>query len=380
MAKIKPVRVNLSTQAREILATMREEMPAAYYQFRKNFGGKRKYFQHEDQMLDKALEEKNDQFTDIDYWISRVGNRWMTYTQAEYYPKAQYANAFHFAFIYYETMASCGAFFPMYDPKKTKKGKVVKEAQPDGVILYTDHFFYQMSERTKIEYRSKELIKKFVSTRLENAMTIADDGEVIVKFKGGHGFGKLYSENPKYIAIRTFLKDKELNGKQRKACEPVDAMYELTRDGMYMEDVALHTVVHNLDTPEKAAAEGLKKMEAMKKLGMEKPMMLMMGIHGGFIRLLDDILHRETSMKEGAAIIYIENQCGIDELVKKYVDCDWSKKEDGNSFMVDTINFYCKVAKRMKLKCVNRDTIMERIAEIMMSSKEKVEKYASEAQ
>ena len=376
MAKIKPVRVNLSTKAAEIIATMREEMPAAYYQFRKNFGGKRKYLQHEEQMLDNALEEKNDQFTDIDYWISRVGNRWMTYTQAEYYPKAQYVNTFHFAFIYYETLASCGAFFPLYDPKKPKKGKEEKEARPDGVILYTDHFFYQMSERTKIEYRSKELIKKFVSTRLENAMTIVDDGEVIVKFKGGHGFGKLYSDNPKYIAIRTFLKDEELNGKQRKNCEAVDTLYELTRDGMYMSDVALCTVVRNLDTPEKAAEEGLRQMEAMKKLGMENHAELMMGIHLTFVRLLDEILHRETSMKESAAIVYIETQCGIGELVMKYVDYTDDME---SKFMADVTNFYCKVAKKMGLKYVNRETITERIDAIMASSQAKTEEYTKES-
>ena len=88
MAKELAVRVNLRTQAKDIVATMRDEMPKAYYYFRKNFGGKQKALKHEDQMLDKALEYEEDQFTDIDYWISKVGNRWMTYTQAEYFPKA----------------------------------------------------------------------------------------------------------------------------------------------------------------------------------------------------------------------------------------------------------------------------------------------------
>jgi tetratricopeptide (TPR) repeat protein len=143
-----------TAKAKDILATMHEEKSKAYYYFRKKYGGKQKYLKIEDQMLDKALEEKNDQFTDIDYWISKVGNRWMTYTQAEYFPRAMYANAFHYAFIYYETMASCGAFFPLYDPRKTKKGKVSEKAKIAGVSLYTDHFLYQMSERTKIEYRS----------------------------------------------------------------------------------------------------------------------------------------------------------------------------------------------------------------------------------
>lgn len=356
MAKEQAVRVNLSTKANDILATMQEELPKAYYFFRKNFGGKQKYLKHEDQMLDKALEEKNDQFTDIDYWISKVGNRWMTYTQAEYFPKAQYANAFHFAFIYYETMASCGAFFPMYDPKKTKGGKTKKEGKPDGIILYTDHFFYQMSERTKIEYRSKELIKKFVSTRLENAMTIDKDGEVIVKFKGGYGFGKEYSKNPKFVAIRTFLRDEELNNKQRKACEPVDTMYELVRDGAYLQEVALNTVINSLDDPEKAAAEGMKKLEAMKKMGLEKHATIMIAIHAGFIRMLDETLHRETSLKEGAVILSIENQCRIDKLVNKYVDFDGSEEQE-QQFNLDLIDFYCKVAKQMGLKYVDREKI-----------------------
>lgn len=379
MAKIKPVRVNLSTQAREILATMREEMPAAYYQFRKNFGGKRKYFQHEDQMLDKALEEKNDQFTDIDYWISRVGNRWMTYTQAEYYPKAQYANAFHFAFIYYETMASCGAFFPMYDPKKTKKGKVVKEAQPDGVILYTDHFFYQMSERTKIEYRSKELIKKFVSTRLENAMTIADDGEVIVKFKGGHGFGNLYSENPKYIAIRTFLKDEELNGKQRKMCEPVDTLYELVKDGTYMPDVAISAAAFQDLTSEEVIKDTAKRMEAMKKLGMEGAMMLHMSLCVLFLQVLEDILHIELNQQQQAVIGGLLTM-RAEKFMKKWiplVDDPEKWKDREQELQDDMVDVCSKVAKDMKLKYVNRDTITKHVNEIMSSS---MEQKKSEAQ
>jgi hypothetical protein len=145
---------------------------------------------------------------------------------------------------------------------------------------------------------------------------------------------------------------------------------------MYMSDVALCTVVHTLDTPEKAAEEGLKQMEAMKKLGMENHAQLMMGIHLGFVRLLDEILHRETSMKESAAIVYIETQCGIGELVMKYVDYTDDME---SKFMADLINFYCKVAKKMKLKRVNRETITERIDAIMASSQEKAEEYAKES-
>ena len=369
MAKEQAVRVNLSTQANEILATMREEMPKAYYYFRKNFGGKQKTLKHEDQMLDKALEDEEDQFTDIDYWISKVGNRWMTYTQAEYFPKAKYANAFHYSFIYYETMASCGAFFPLYSTKQAKGGKAKKEAKPDGVILYTDHFFYQMSERTKIEYRSKELIKKFVSTRLENALTVDENGDAIVKFKGGHGFGKQYSGNPRYIAIRTFLRDEELNAKQRKACEPVDTMYELVKDGTYIKDVALNTAL--LQDPKDVIKDNAKKLEAFQKLGMGDAITMYTVVFMAYMRMLEDILHMEINEKQSIIVSCVVAENSV-EFIKKWEPIvknpDKSKEPE---LIQDIIDVCCKCAKQMKLKNVNRDTITHRIEEIIKESLDK---------
>ena len=57
--------------------------------------------------------------------------------------------------------------------------------------------------------------------------------------------------------------------------------------------------------------------------------------------------------------------CGIGELVRKYVDYTDDME---SKFMADVTNFYCKVAKMMKLKHVNRETITERIDAIMASS------------
>ena len=355
MPKEQAVRVNLSTKAKDILATMCEEMPKAYYFFRKKYGGKQKYLKHEDQMLDKALEEKKDQFTDIDYWISKVGNRWMTYTQAEYFPKACYANAFHYAFIYYETFASCGAFFPLYSQKsQEKKGEAKKDAKPVGVILYTDHFFYQMSERTKIEYRSKELIKEFISQRLEDAVLIDENGEVIVKFKGGYGFGKEYSKNPQFLAIRTFLRDEELNAKQRKACEPVDTLYELTKDGGMIKDVALNTALLQDLSDKEAIKENIKKMEAMKKLGMEKHMFLTASLHDVFVQILEALLHMELTTQQITIVGHIITYKAVD-FVKKWVKEDAIGRDE--EFKKDMVDVFVKAAKEMKLKSVNRETI-----------------------
>lgn len=369
MAKLKPVKVNLSTKSADVLATIREEQPKAWYYFRKKYGSKLKYEKAEDQMLDKALEEKCDQFTDIDYWISPVGNRWMTYVQVQYFPKAHYALAFHYSFIYYETFSSCGAFFPMYSPKQTKDGKVKKKGVPDSVIRYTDHFFYQMSERTKIEYRSKELIRKFISERCEHALTTDEDGEVVLKFKGGHGFGKEIAKRPQFIDCRTFLRDEELNNKQKRMCEPVDMLYELTKDGMFIKDVALNTAFYQDYTEEEAAKEGMKKLTAIKKLGMEKHMVMMAAIHMSFVRILEDILHIKLDMKQQAVISHVVGECGKD-LVAKWVGQDASSPEKDKEFQDDLLEVMVKCAKKLKLHFVNRESITKRMNEIREEAKQ----------
>lgn len=368
MAKLKPVKVNLSTKSADVLATIREEQPKAWYYFRKKYGSKMKYEKAEDQMLDKALEEKCDQFTDIDYWISPVGNRWMTYVQVQYFPKAHFALAFHYSFIYYETFSSCGAFFPMYSPKQTKDGKVKKKGVPDSVIRYTDHFFYQMSERTKIEYRSKELIRKFISERCEHALTTDEDGEVVLKFKGGHGFGKEIAKRPQFIDCRTFLRDEELNNKQKRMCEPVDMLYELTKDGMFIKDVALNTAFYQDYTEEEAAKEGMKKLTAIKKLGMEKHMLMMAAIHMSFVRILEDILHIKLDMKQQAVISHVVGECGKD-IVAKWIDKDASSPENDKEFQGDLIEVMVKCAKKLKLRFVNREIITKRMNEIREEAK-----------
>ena len=368
MPKEQAVRVNLKTQVKDILATMREEKPKAHYFFRKKYGGKQKYLKLEDQMLDKALEEKNDQFTDIDYWISKVGNRWMTYTQAEYFPKACYANAFHYSFIYYETMASCGAFFPLYDQKDLKKnGKVTDKSKIAGVILYTDHFFYQMSERTKIEYRSKELIKKFISTRLENALTVDENGDAIVKFKGGHGFGKQYSDSPQFIAIRTFLRDEELNAKQRKMCEPVDTLYELTKDGSFMKDIQLNAALLQDPMSKEAIEENMKKYEAMKKFGMEKHVALFSSLGMIFTKILEDRLQLKTNYQHQVIFAHVVSWNAID-FVKKWANQDANGRE--GEFKKDMVDVFCKAAKEMKLKSFSRGIISYYLNKMYKEGKE----------
>ena len=377
MAKKKPVRVNLSTPTADIIATMREEMPKAQYFFRKQFGGKQKYLKTENELLDKALAEEHDQMTDMSYYISPVGNRWICYTHVVYYPRAKYAHAFRYSFIYYETMASCGAFFPSYSPRQTKDGLVKPKGQPDEVLIFTDHFFYQMSERTGKEYRSKDLIREFISTKMEHAMTADEDGEIIAKFTGGHGFGKELEREPRRLEVRTYLTDKQLNNKQRRKCEAVDAMYELMKDGMFIKRVALNTALQQDFTTEEAAKDGLRRLKAIKKLGIEQPMAMLVGIHLGFVRILQDILHIEIDVHQSAVIAHIVSN-NAEEIVKKWVHVECNTDELNADFERDLIDCYCRCAREMKLKSVNRDTITAAYKDIIADTQRVTREYAAE--
>lgn len=378
MAKKKPVRVNLSTPTADIIVTMREEMPKAQYFFRKQFGGKQKYMKAEDALLDKALAEQRDQLTDMSYYISPAGNRWICYTHVVYYPRAKYAHATHYAFIYYETLGSCGAFFPNYSLRQTKDGVVKPKVKPDEVLIFTSHFFYQMSERTGIEYRSKDLIREFVATKVEHAMTADEEGDIVVKFTDGHGFGKELEHEPRRLEVRTYLTDNQLSNKQRRKCEKVDAWHELTKDGMFIKSVAMNTAAQQDFTDEEAAEEGLRLLKAIKKLGMERPMKILMAAHLGYIRILQDILHIEIDMNKSAVIsqIVCDNAGGI---VKKWGGVDCNTEELKADFERDLIDCYCRCARAMELKSVNRDTITAAVKDIMADTQRVTSEYAADA-
>ena len=358
MSKTKAVKVNLSTKTAEVIATMREEQPKSWYYFMKTFGGKRKYMKVEDAMLDKALEEEKDQLSDMNYYISPVGNRWISYTHVRYYPKAKYANAFHYSFIYYETYESCGAFFPMYSPKQTKGGVVKKGGKPDEMLLFTDHFFYRLSDRSKKKYRSKDMIREFMSQRCENVLSADDEGDVIAKFTGGHGFGKETGTNPRRIEIRTYLGDDELTSKQRKKCEMVDAFYELTKDGMTMTEVAQHTVYHTDYTSKEVMEDGLKKLKAMKRLGMEEHLTFVAAAGMGFINILEDILGKKIPPQK---MPFISNLTGVNfiKLAGKYIENGKYIEYDESVLMNDLIDAYTKSAKDIGLKRITREQIKE---------------------
>jgi len=405
MRAIEPKKINLSTQPKELLATMREEVPVAWYHFRKTIGSTLQYQKHESLLLDQAIAERKSLVSDINEWISKVGNRWITYVHTEYFPRAMNAIATHVSFIYYETYASCGAFFPMYPPPSVgKKGKQKKQ-QPDGIIIYTDHFFYQMSERTGKKYRSKELIREFITTRDSHAMQTDEDGELAVRFVGGYGFGKWWEEDGiRVCQVRTYLNEKgrdSLNKRQQRLVEKLNAYAVLFEDGMYNPEIVRDTaltasLVRNPDVlapfadqiPQETMQQLMsntasqadyikamgKRMEAIKTLGMENEMQFSMLLAVSYVEVMQRMLHmtlNEPQVAIAASFVSMENG----EMVRKYARRDFSKASEAEQqeFETDFAKMAARVARRMKLRSMTEERIAKCISDMLAERKNQTE-------
>ena len=390
---MKPVKINLSTQPAELLATMQEELPVAWYHYRKQIGSSLQYQKHEDRLLDQALEEKRSLVSDISEYISKVGNRWMTYVHTEYFPQALNAMATRVSFVYYETYASCGAFFPIYPPPSAKgKGKQKKQV-PTGVVIYTDHFFLQMSNRTGKKYRSRELIREFVTTRDTHAMQADDDGGLVVRFVGGYGFGKWWEQDGiRVCQVRTYLNEKggdSLNRRQQRLVEKLNAYAVLFEDGMYNPDVSLDTALlgllvrdpsvlvpisdkidpetlrqinSNPTTQEEYLHSANKRLKAIQTLGLDREVQFATALTMGYVGLMQKMLGMEINEAQASIVAsFVSMECG--DMVKKYARRDTSQATDAEQqeFMDGFIRMSVRIARRMRLRSMTEERIRETV-------------------
>jgi len=368
--------INLSTEPEDIAQTMTLELPVVNYFFHKEYGGNNKFEKYKDGLLDKALAEEKDQYSGFSEYISHKGNRWISYVHTEFFPKAKYALASPTSFIYYETYGSCGAFFPMFNPESYRYNNSKKKQKKSknniiGSYIFTSHFFQRMSERTGKTFRSRELIREFVTTMQTQSWQIDEDGEIIIKFKGGYGFGVKRCDSPLTVEIRTFLADEQLSPSQRRKCEKVDAYADLVKDGMYLDDVALHTAYNTHLTPEEETRIVNEKLMLYRKLGDDRLMLLAGWTNTIFMLMLRDLLHIDQSKLTAqgtATAVGMQTREVCVEFAKKhlYYDGEKATDEERRQFRIDLADVMGQCAKCMKLRSINRENIDANI-----------EKYAS---
>jgi hypothetical protein len=390
---MKPTKINLSTQPAELLATMCEELPVAWYHYRKRIGSSLQYKKHEDRLLGQVLAEQRSIVSDIGEYISKVGNRWMTYVHHEYFPQALHAMATHVSFVYYETYASCGAFFPLYAPPTVSRSGKQKRQVPYGIVIYTDHFFLQMSNRTGKKYRSKELIREFVTTRDAHAMQADEDGSLVVRFVGGYGFGKWWEQDGiRVCQVRTYLNERggdSLNRRQQRLVEKLNAYAVLLENGMYNPDVVRNSAVSAViarqpdvlaNISEKIDAETMRKiaanpttqadyhrslekrLKAIQTLGLDREMQFATALTMDYVGLMQKMLDIELNEPQMAIIApFVSMECG--DMVEKYARRDMSQATDQEQqeFKDDFASMSARVARRMKLRSMTEERIRETV-------------------
>jgi hypothetical protein len=355
--------VNLSTKPEKIVETMQLELPNVRYFYMKGFGGKKKYMEAEEKLIDKALAEGKSQLTDIGEYISPKGNRWVSYTHAELFKEARYVQAWRHDFIYYETYGSCGAFFKINLPKPVVNKR--NEDEIDGVVIYTSHFFQRMSERTGKAYRSRELIREFITTMQTHATQADEEGDVVVKFKGGYGFGRKVSDEPLVLEVRTYLTDRQLTGKQRKKVEMLDAYSVMLSGGSFLKEVVQNRIVLQGARSKELLSDAKRKMKALDKMGLSRnvAMMEMMAVTFHKIRSAVCKVDEENLTEEYVMLELTETAECYTGFIAKYVNFKTSEatEEENNAFVEDMIDALAAAAKKMRYGPMTKEAIRDYI-------------------
>ena len=204
----------------QILSEMRDEHSRAIYWMKKHFGGDKKYEKMRDSLLEKAVEKRESQASEPVEYKSKRGNRWIAFEYAIYYPSAHTSHTMPYAFCYYETFGSVGAFIPGFIPDSNNPNRI------ESCFIYTDHFFLRFCDRLGIQMRSSVMIKSFIQCVPQQMVTITDEyGEnglrkMYVRIPGSVGRGFCRRDNERVYEIRTYLTDKQMNNKQLRETKP----------------------------------------------------------------------------------------------------------------------------------------------------------------
>lgn len=212
--------ISMSMPAEQVRKELFSEEQKAVYWLRKSCHGDKGYEQMRDELVEKCTRTMKTVISDVVEYISASGNRWMAFECCQYYAKAGKAYTMPLAFCYYETYGSVGAYFvghgvyDIYDQKT--------------VLHFTNHFFLRFCQRLGVPMRSRWMVQRFAEVIpgfLFGYNGIDDKGRARfdLRLPGSIGRGVMVDG---ILEVRTYLTDKELNGKQRRETERLRENYE----------------------------------------------------------------------------------------------------------------------------------------------------------
>lgn len=211
--------INLSTPNDILFRELMADKEKSNYWLVKKNGGQKSYDKMRNKLLLEAKRKKCTQISEVVEYRSAKGNRWMTYECARYFPGADSSHTVPCAFCFYETLGSVGAFVPV-------KVGMDNSAEQDAVVIFNSHFFYQMCERLGLGFRSPEMARAFLEFIPSILMkTYYDEEEkvrkLVVRLPGSIGWGIQREGTEPVYEVRTFLKDTQLNGKQKRITQEI---------------------------------------------------------------------------------------------------------------------------------------------------------------
>ena len=214
--------INLTTPNDSLFRELMADKDKAHYWLVKKNGGDKSYEKMRNKLLQEAKKHKRTQISEVVEYRSANGNRWITYECARYFPQTDSVYTAPYAFCFYETIGSAGAFMPVKIGMNGMDGV-------DAIVIFTSHFFYQMSERLGLGYRSPELTRAFheyIPSLLMKTYVDEEDGnktKIAIRLPGSIGWGFQREGDKPVFEVRTFLSDVQLNGKQKRITQELRA-------------------------------------------------------------------------------------------------------------------------------------------------------------
>ena len=200
--------INLHSSNTQMLDELFRDETKAIYWLVKKFGGEKSYEKMRTNILATATKLKKDIFTECIEYNSPSGNRWMVYECATYYPEAKASNTKAYAFCYYETNGSIGAFVPVQ----------ISSSKRNAVIIFTSHFFMRLTERLGARFEKPEMLRRFHSYVPKILIEYnGKDNSLLVRLPDAIGLGIKRDGKGVVFEVRTILSDAQLsNGQLRK--------------------------------------------------------------------------------------------------------------------------------------------------------------------
>lgn len=341
--------INLSTKNNDLIKELYFDKQRTIYWLIKQMGGEKKYEQMRDNLLLKAKREKKIVTSDVVEYISKNGNRWLCFECARYYPDAYSAYTEPIVFCYYETYGSVGAFVPV----KTEYNYTDKKNE--SCVIFNSHFFYQMSERMGLGYRSRDMIKLFIeyipsmvfSFRNDNGRTAID-----VRLPGSIGRGFLReSDDYNVFEVRTFLADKSLSNSQKRVTKQLRENAD--KFNYEPEDVKMKKLMHSDNKIETLSDIMLSEREKFvlcggKEKHFDDYMNTVMGLSIVFTNM--------NLVKPGDRTIWERTKRPVSDLINDYVDTPDNER--------NFVELSKKVAKVMSLKNFNEEECQKQLNEL----------------